>query len=506
MQVEIENCILDNDYKTLVEKWPDLYHLELLSKGILDYPFKKIQLIIDHTENIKNKKAKSAKNYDIKLIIESMRNAILDTGNLDAEIFENEVFVDFMKNNADNFNFVNRNNSGLTVYTKQGDEYVIQKMFKGVLDYKIIGTVSKPMSQENLNSDIKSIFDIGQKFLNTAYKISAERYANTVKVHTRLVAFERTNPNPVNSLLFKFPNLEIVPSTPIKEIVPNADKKMQTEIEEVSFDSIGGNEKVKEELKFLAERFKNSDIWEDEMLKSPKGILMYGPPGTGKTMLAKALANEAHANIKIVSISDIATKWYGESGNAINKVFEEAKKKSAEMGIPTIIMFDEIDSIAIKRSGAHEESARIVSVMLQQMDGMKKKDDILVIGTTNLLESIDPALLRFGRFSKVLEVPLPDENARKEIFRIHLSGRHVSKIDYDMLAKESANMSGADIEETVQTILEKRVKTRILLRREKKDDSKIGLITTEEALLSLKEFKERKSHQNKQHNKIGFMA
>lgn len=507
MQVKIENCILDNEYKMLAEKWLNLYHLEVLSKEALAYPFKRIQLIIDHDGDIGNKKTKDTKNYNIKLIIESARNAILDTGNLNANVFENEVFTDLMKNNANDFNFMSRSNSGLMVYTKEGNGYIIKKMFKDVLDYKIVGTISKPMSQENLSSDIKSILDVGQQFLNTAYKISAEKYADTVKIYTRLVAFEKLNPkNPVNSFLFKFPNLEIVPVTQIKETISNANKKDETGIEEVSFDSIGGNKKVKEELKFLAEEFKNRDIWEDEGLKFPKGLIMYGPPGTGKTMLAKAMANEANASIKVVSIADIVTKWYGESEKAIQKVFESAKVDSASKKIPSIIMFDEIDSIVKNRGTVHEASAKIVSIILQQMDGMKNSDNILVIGTTNMLEDIDPAMLRFGRFSKVMEVPLPDLEARKEIFKIHLAGKHIANdIDYNALAEASDTMSGADIEGTVQEVLEKRVKLRMLLRRESKDDMKLKPIKTQDVLEALKDFKEDKNKRdNKNRSRIGF--
>ena len=167
------------------------------------------------------------------------------------------------------------------------------------------------------------------------------------------------------------------------------------------------------------------------------------------------MATAAKATLYSITVSGISSQWYGISEKRIEKVFDIAEKNA-----PSILLFDEIDSLCnsreYSRNGA--PSARVVSLILQRMDGLKGMGKVIVIGTTNSVNAIDPALLRPGRFDKVIEIPLPDRKAREEIFRIQTKGKRVIQgLDYALLAKESDGLTGADIEGLIQSSLEKRL-------------------------------------------------
>ena len=159
---------------------------------------------------------------------------------------------------------------------------------------------------------------------------------------------------------------------------------------------------------------KNPELYRKWGTKPPKGIILYGDPGTGKTLLAKALASQAEARFFHVEASDVASKWYGESEKMVKDIFRLASRN----GDKTIIFFDEIDAIAPPREGAHEATQRVVSTLLENMDGIASHDNVMVVASTNRLESIDPALLRPGRFDRWVEVPLP---MRKEEDKLLIS-------------------------------------------------------------------------------------
>ncbi|RLI96364.1 MAG: AAA family ATPase, partial [Candidatus Aenigmatarchaeota archaeon] len=236
----------------------------------------------------------------------------------------------------------------------------------------------------------------------------------------------------------------------MKEVRPSGMREFIIEIPNVRWSDIGGLENVKKRLQEMVEwPLKYRKIFEYAGLKPPKGILLYGPPGCGKTLLAKAVATESGANFIAVRGPEILSKWVGESERAIREIFRKARTYA-----PAVIFFDEIDAIAPRRGAGYGDSRvteRIVSQLLTEMDGIEELHDVVVIGATNRPDILDPALLRPGRFDRVLEVPLPDEKARVEIFKIHLR-KHKNAIDgnIDELAAEFAKLtkgfSGADIE------------------------------------------------------------
>jgi len=185
-------------------------------------------------------------------------------------------------------------------------------------------------------------------------------------------------------------------------------------------------------------------------IKPPSGVLLFGPPGTGKTMLMRALAHELKYNFIEVKCSQILSQWYGESEKNLAEVFSNARKTA-----PTILFFDEIDAIGKKRSesGTDEVTPRVLTTLLQEMDGaVKSKQSVIVVGATNVPNKLDPALLRPGRFDKIIYMHLPDLEGRKMIFEATTAqiGRNLGKdVDYDVLAKKTSRFSGADIKNIV---------------------------------------------------------
>jgi transitional endoplasmic reticulum ATPase len=167
-------------------------------------------------------------------------------------------------------------------------------------------------------------------------------------------------------------------------------------------------------------------------VKPPRGVLLYGPPGTGKTLIARAVANETGAFFFLINGPEIMSKMAGESEGNLRKAFEEAEKNA-----PAIIFIDEIDSIAPKRDKTNGEvERRIVSQMLTLMDGLKKRANVVVIGATNRPNTIDPALRRFGRFDREIDIGCPDENGRLEVFRIHTRNMKLSDdVDPEEIAR-----------------------------------------------------------------------
>ena len=221
------------------------------------------------------------------------------------------------------------------------------------------------------------------------------------------------------------------------------------EIEEkpsVSYDSIGGLEDQVIEVKETVELpLKRPELFEKIGIEPPKGVLLYGPPGTGKTLLAKAVANETNATfIKIVA-SEFVKKYIGEGARMVREVFELAKEKA-----PSIIFIDEIDAVAAKRlkssTSGDREVQRTLMQLLAELDGFESRGDIGIIGATNRPDILDPALLRPGRFDRFIEVPLPNEDGRKEILKIHTSKMSLSEeADIDLLSTLTEGVSGADL-------------------------------------------------------------
>ncbi len=232
----------------------------------------------------------------------------------------------------------------------------------------------------------------------------------------------------------------------LKYIQPSALREVFLEIPEVRWDDIGGLEDVKRQLKEAVEwPIKYPDLFKRLGVRSSKGILLFGPPGTGKTLLAKAAATESEANFVAVRGPEILSKWVGESEKAVRKIFSLARQSA-----PCIIFFDELDAIAPRRgmdissSGVTE---RIVNQLLSEMDGIQELKGVVVIGATNRPDILDPALLRPGRFDKVIYVPPPNLEARYEIFKIHTRNMPLADdVDLRRLAELTDGYTGADIE------------------------------------------------------------
>ncbi|MEN6329784.1 MAG: CDC48 family AAA ATPase [Methanobacteriaceae archaeon] len=232
----------------------------------------------------------------------------------------------------------------------------------------------------------------------------------------------------------------------MKSISPSALREVFIEVPNVHWGDIGGLEELKESLKEVVEwPLSNISSFQRIGIQPSKGILLFGPPGTGKTLLTKAVATESKANFISVKGSEILSKWFGESERKIAEIFKKAKQAS-----PCIIFFDEIDAIAPIRGSAAGEprvTERMVNTILSEIDGLEELRGVVVIGATNRPDLMDHALLRPGRFDEVVLVPPPDENARKEILRVHVG--HMA-LDDDVklkeLSKKTEGYTGADIE------------------------------------------------------------
>ena len=231
-----------------------------------------------------------------------------------------------------------------------------------------------------------------------------------------------------------------------KEITPTAMREVYIEVPTVHWEDIGGLEEVKKELREAVEwPLKNPEIFKRLGIKPPKGILLYGPPGCGKTLLARAVATESEANFITIKGPEVFSKWVGESEKAIREVFRKAR-----MAAPAVIFFDEIDSLVPRRGLGFADSGvteRVISQLLTEMDGIVTLEDIVVIAATNRPDIVDPAVLRPGRFDRLIYVPEPDEKSRLEIFKIYTKNMPLAEdVDLKKLAEMTKNYSGADIE------------------------------------------------------------
>jgi transitional endoplasmic reticulum ATPase len=193
----------------------------------------------------------------------------------------------------------------------------------------------------------------------------------------------------------------------LKEVQPSAMREVLIEAPNIKWSDIGGLDSVKEELQEAVEwPLKYPEVFEYMKANPPKGIILYGPPGTGKTLLAKAVANESEANFISIKGPELLSKWVGESEKAVREIFRKARQAS-----PAIIFLDEVDALTPTRGGGFGDShvtERVISQMLTELDGLEELKDVVVIATTNRLDIVDSALLRPGRFDRLLTVPLPD--------------------------------------------------------------------------------------------------
>jgi transitional endoplasmic reticulum ATPase len=233
----------------------------------------------------------------------------------------------------------------------------------------------------------------------------------------------------------------------LKGIEPSALREVFVEVPDVTWDQVGGLEDTKERLRETIQwPLEYPEVFDALDMQAAKGVLMYGPPGTGKTLMAKAVANESDSNFISIKGPELLSKWVGESEKGVREVFSKARENA-----PTVVFFDEIDSIATKRGsgsgGGAEVSERVVSQLLTELDGLEELEDVVVVATSNRPDLIDSALLRPGRLDRHVHVPVPDEEARRAIFEVHTRDKPVADdVDLDWLASETEGYVGADIE------------------------------------------------------------
>ncbi len=254
----------------------------------------------------------------------------------------------------------------------------------------------------------------------------------------------------------------------LKEVHPSAMREVLVQKPNIEWKDIGGLDNVKEELKEAIEwPLKHADLFNKAAIKPPKGILLFGPPGTGKTLLAKAVASTSESNFISIKGPELLSKWVGESEKGIREIFRKARQAS-----PCVIFFDEIDAIAPRRSGYDAGDShvteRLVSQMLTEIDGLEDLKGVVIIGATNRPDIIDEALLRPGRFDRLLEIPIPDNNTRKQILQIHLKKKPLaSDVDIDKLVALTDSFTGAEIESLVNASAIAAVKEHVIAKEQK---------------------------------------
>jgi transitional endoplasmic reticulum ATPase len=230
----------------------------------------------------------------------------------------------------------------------------------------------------------------------------------------------------------------------LKTVRPSAMREVFIEIPNVKWDDIGGVEESKERLKEVVEwPLKYPENFKKLGINPPKGVLLFGPPGTGKTLLAKAVANESQANFISIKGPEILNKWVGETEKAIRNIFEKARQTS-----PCVVFIDEIDSITPRRSASADSKVteKIVNSILTEMDGVQELHNVMVIGATNRPDIVDPALLRPGRFDRLLFIDAPKEKGVEEILKIHTKNMPLDKdVNISELSKKLKGYTGADI-------------------------------------------------------------
>lgn len=231
----------------------------------------------------------------------------------------------------------------------------------------------------------------------------------------------------------------------LRDVQPSAMREVLVQRPNVQWSDIGGLQAVKDELQEAIEwPLKHADLFTQAEVTPPKGILLFGPPGTGKTMIAKAVASTSETNFISVKGPELLSKWVGESEKGVREIFRKARQAA-----PCVIFFDELDSVAPRRGGSEGDShvtERVISQILTEMDGLEDLKGVVVIGATNRPDIIDEALLRPGRFDRVLEVPPPDKEGRKQIFQIHIGKKPIDKsVSVERLVEMTENLTGADI-------------------------------------------------------------
>ncbi|NPE26900.1 CDC48 family AAA ATPase [Methanococcoides sp. SA1] len=256
----------------------------------------------------------------------------------------------------------------------------------------------------------------------------------------------------------------------LKAVRPSAMREVLVETPNTKWGDIGGVEGVKRDLKEAVEwPLKFPDSFSRMGISPPKGVLLYGPPGTGKTLLAKAVANESEANFIQIKGPSLLSMWVGKSEEGVRKIFERARQVS-----PCVIFFDEIDSLAGKRggsmSGGSKVTENVLNQLLAEMDGIEDLTNVIVVGATNRPDILDPALMRPGRFDRIVYVPVPESEGRLEILKIHTEKMPLDKsVDLKKISEETEGYTGADLESLAREAAMLALREDIETKKVKKD-------------------------------------
>ena len=275
----------------------------------------------------------------------------------------------------------------------------------------------------------------------------------------------------------------------LKEVRPSALREVQVQIPNVSWNDVGGLEQLKEELREAVEwPIKHKEAFDYVDVETPKGILLYGPPGTGKTLIAKALARMTESNFISIKGPELLSKWVGESEKGVREIFRKARQAA-----PCIIFLDEVDALVPRRGGGGSEShatENVVSQILTEIDGLEELHNVLVIGATNRLDIIDEALLRPGRFDRIIEVPNPDIQGRQHIFEIHTKRKPLADdVDIAKLVEMTNGFSGAEIAAVTNRAAITALKRHVIAKSKNVQDIKI---TQQDLIDSLEKIKPQK--------------
>lgn len=316
---------------------------------------------------------------------------------------------------------------------------------KGRLDILKIHTRNMPLAK---NVNLKEMAKVTHGFvgadLNSLAKEAAMIVLRRILPELKVEGIDEGEPIP-KEILEKLMVTQKDFVEALKVVRPSAMREVLVETPDVEFKDIGGLQDIKDKLEEAVEwPLKRPEAFQRMGIRPPRGILLYGPPGTGKTLLAKAVAKESEANFILVNGPSLLSKWVGESEKAVREIFRKARQTA-----PTILFFDEIDALVPRRGQGSDShvTERIVNQMLSEMDGLESLNDVVIIAATNRPDIIDPALLRQGRFDRIILAPVPDEEARVEIFKIYLKRMPLTpEVSPQELASLTQGYVGSDIE------------------------------------------------------------
>lgn len=350
---------------------------------------------------------------------------------------------------------------------------------QGRLDILMIHTRGMPLTED---VDLASIARVTHGFVGADLEALSKEAAMR-SLRRILPEINLEQPNIPAEILNKIKVTKQDFDEALRDVQPSAMREVLIQKPNVKWEDIGGLQQVKDELAEAIEwPLKHWELFAQADVKSPKGILLYGPPGTGKTMIAKAVAATSEANFISIKGPELLSKWVGESEKGVREIFRKARQAA-----PCVVFFDELDAIAPRRGseGDAHVTERVISQMLTEMDGLEDLKGVVVIGATNRPDIIDEALLRPGRFDRILEVPIPDKEARKQIFQVHTKRKPLdSDVNLDKMVEMTDGMTGADVAAVVNAAAMTAIKEHV--RKNDSEQLRISMKHFESALGKIK--------------------